>query len=96
MCLAIPGQVVALSEEDPSAAIAEFGGVRRRVNIDLVRDEGIRRGDWILIHVGFALSKIEEAEAREQLRLLALLGEPITPEEDDPTSVMGPLGSPSP
>lgn len=76
MCLAIPGRIVTLNETDPSSAIAEIGGIRRQVNIDLVKEEGIGPGDWILIHVGFAMSRIEESEAREQLRLLALLGEP--------------------
>jgi hydrogenase expression/formation protein HypC len=76
MCLAIPGQVIELAEDDPSAAVAEVGGVRRRINIDLLTDEGLTPGDWVLIHVGFAMIKLGEAEARDQLRLLSLLGEP--------------------
>jgi hydrogenase expression/formation protein HypC len=74
MCLAIPGKVLAL---DPGGhlAMVDVMGVRRRVNIDLVKDEGLGEGDWVLIHVGFALSKVSEAEAQAQLRLLAALGE---------------------
>jgi hydrogenase expression/formation protein HypC len=74
MCLAIPGKVLAL---DPGGhlAMVDVMGVRRRVNIDLVKEEGIGEGDWVLIHVGFALSKVSEQEAQAQLKLLAALGE---------------------
>ncbi|MCM8746584.1 HypC/HybG/HupF family hydrogenase formation chaperone [Thermomicrobium sp. CFH 73360] len=74
MCLAIPGQIVAL-EPETHLALVEVLGVRRRVNVDLVWDEGLREGDWVLIHVGFALSKVSEQEAAAQLRLLEALGE---------------------
>jgi hydrogenase expression/formation protein HypC len=74
MCLAIPGQVVALSEQ-PMLVKVDVGGVRRNVNIGLLEDAAIAPGDWILIHVGFALSKIGEAEARDQLRMLEAMGE---------------------
>jgi len=73
MCLAIPGQVVAMSEQ-PMLVRVDVGGVRRNVNIGLL-DDGVELGDWILIHVGFALSKIGEAEARDQLRMLKAMGE---------------------
>ncbi len=74
MCLAIPGKVLAL---DPGGhlAVVDVMGVRRRVNIDLVKEEGIGEGDWVLIHVGFALSKVSEQEAQAQLKLLVALGE---------------------
>lgn len=74
MCLAIPGRVLAL---DPGGhlAMVDVMGVRRRVNIDLVKEEGLGEGDWVLIHVGFALSKVSEQEAQAQLKLLAALGE---------------------
>lgn len=74
MCLAIPGKVLAL---DPGGHLAtvDVMGVRRRVNIDLVKEDGIAEGDWVLIHVGFALSKVSEQEAEAQLKLLAALGE---------------------
>ncbi|RUL85635.1 HypC/HybG/HupF family hydrogenase formation chaperone [Tautonia sociabilis] len=82
MCLAIPGRIVSLDPDEPGEATAEIGGVRRRVNVDLLREEGVGPGDWILVHVGFALSKVGEEEAREQLRLLAMLGEDGVPEPD--------------
>jgi hydrogenase expression/formation protein HypC len=75
MCLAIPGQIVSLVEDPAHAATVEVVGVRRRVDISLVEPEGIAPGDWVLIHVGFALSKINEADAYDQLRMLAALGE---------------------
>jgi len=75
MCLAIPGQVVGFSEDQPLLARVDVAGVRRNVNIGLLEDEGVAPGDWILIHVGFALSKIGEAEAHDQLRMLRAMGE---------------------
>ncbi len=74
MCLAIPGQVVELSAEQPLLARVDVGGVQRNVNVGLI-DEGVAAGDWILIHVGFALSKIDEAQALDQLRMLRAMGE---------------------
>ncbi len=74
MCLAIPGQVIEMSAQ-PMLAKVDVGGVRRNVNIALLEDASVAPGDWILIHVGFALSKIGEAEARDQLRMLEAMGE---------------------
>ena len=74
MCLAIPGKVTELLEED-SFALVEISGVRRKVNVALLEDEGLKPDDWVLIHVGFAMSKIGAAEAEEQMRLLQMLGE---------------------
>jgi hydrogenase expression/formation protein HypC len=74
MCLAIPGQVIAIGEQ-PMLAKVDVAGVRRNVNIGLLEDAAVVPGDWILIHVGFALAKIGEAEAREQLRMLRAMGE---------------------
>jgi hydrogenase expression/formation protein HypC len=74
MCLAIPGQIVSLGPE-PHLATVEISRVRRKVNIDLLKDDCPLVGDWVLIHVGFAMTKISDAEAVEQLRLLAMLGE---------------------
>lgn len=73
MCLAIPGRIVELADEH--LALVEVSSVRRKVNVDLLRDEPLAIGDWVLIHVGFAMSRISEAQAAEQLRLLAMLGE---------------------
>jgi hydrogenase expression/formation protein HypC len=75
VCLAIPGRIVEFTPDDPHFAVVEVGGVRRKVNVDLVQDGTLATADWVLIHVGFAMSKISEADAEEQMRLLAMLGE---------------------
>jgi hydrogenase expression/formation protein HypC len=74
VCLAIPGQVVAIGPE-PHLATVEVSSVRRKVNIDLLQAEALDIGDWVLIHVGFAMSRISSEAANEQLRLLRMLGE---------------------
>jgi hydrogenase expression/formation protein HypC len=74
MCLAIPGQIVCLGPE-AHLAVVEVSKVRRKVNIDLLKDDSLAVGDWVLIHVGFAMTKISDRDAVEQLRLLAMLGE---------------------
>ena len=75
MCLAIPGKIVEFSKEQPLLAKVDVAGVKRAINIGLLADQPLEEGDWVLIHVGFAMSKISEADAREQLTLLAALGE---------------------
>jgi hydrogenase expression/formation protein HypC len=75
VCLAIPGQVVELVPEQPALVKVDVGGVRRNVNVGLFEPGEIGLGDWVLIHVGFALSRVSESEARDQLRMLAALGE---------------------
>jgi hydrogenase expression/formation protein HypC len=74
VCLAIPGQVVAIGPE-PHLATVEVSSVRRKVNVDLLQAETLAIGDWVLIHVGFAMSRISSEAANEQLRLLRMLGE---------------------
>jgi hydrogenase expression/formation protein HypC len=75
MCLAIPGQIVELLDDDHHYAMVDVSGVRRKINIGLLKNEGTHLGDWVLIHVGFAMSKISEEQAVEQLSLLSMLGE---------------------
>lgn len=75
MCLAIPGRIVQFQGEAHQIATVEISGVRRQVNVDLLRGTPLEVGDWVLIHVGFAMSKISEAQAQEQLQLLTMLGE---------------------
>ena len=75
MCLAIPGKIVELDAHESHLAIVDVVGVRRKVDLGLLQDECMRCGDWVLIHVGFAMSKISEAEAADQMRTLTLLGE---------------------
>jgi hydrogenase expression/formation protein HypC len=77
MCLAIPGQVVELVDDANQLATVDVVGVRRNVNVSLLADDdgGAQVGDWVLIHVGFALSKVDEEEAHATLALLAQMGE---------------------
>jgi hydrogenase expression/formation protein HypC len=75
MCLAIPGKIVELTAEDPSLAVVDVLGVRRKVDLGLLQEDPASTGDWVLIHVGFAMSKIGEADALKQLRMLTELGE---------------------
>jgi hydrogenase expression/formation protein HypC len=75
MCLAIPGQIKEISADQPLLAWVDVGGVQRNVNIGLLDEGQVAAGDWILIHVGFALSKIDEAQAHDQLRMLRAMGE---------------------
>ena len=85
MCLAIPGQVVEILDEENQLAKVDVSGVRRTINISLVSDEEeqIQIGDWVLIHVGFALSKIDEEEAQYTLRALEQIGEAYQQELQD-------------
>src|SRR5215469_7333732 len=75
MCLAIPGKIVELVPGPEQWAVVDVAGLRRRVDISLVAEEGAAPGDWVLIHVGFAMSKIGEAAALEQMQMLEILGE---------------------
>jgi hydrogenase expression/formation protein HypC len=75
MCLAIPGRIVELVEDLPHLAMVEVTGVRRRVDLGLLQDDMPGPGDWVLIHVGFAMSRISESGAEEQMRMLRMLGE---------------------
>jgi len=75
MCLAIPGKVVELVPGSPNLGTVEVVGVRRKVDLGLLVNDMPVPGDWVLIHVGFAMSKISEADALDQMRTLAMLGE---------------------
>jgi hydrogenase expression/formation protein HypC len=76
MCLAIPGRVIELVDEANQIAKVDVVGVRRNINVSLLAGDGddARPGDWVLIHVGFALSKIDEDEALATLALLQRMG----------------------
>jgi hydrogenase expression/formation protein HypC len=80
MCLGIPGQIVEMVDDENHIAKVNVSGVKRNVNIILVRPDGIVPGDWVLIHVGFAMSKIDEAEAHETMKTLQLMGDVYTDE----------------
>jgi hydrogenase expression/formation protein HypC len=75
VCLGIPGEVVELLDANRHLAKVDVAGVRRNINILLLEDEGVAPGDWVLIHVGFAMAKIDEAEAREALETLQQMGQ---------------------
>ena len=75
MCLGIPGRIVEFVDPTRHLAKAEVSGVRRTINVGLVLPDGLDVGDWVLIHVGFALSKIDEAEAERTTQFLIELGE---------------------
>ena len=75
MCLAIPGKIIELLAEDRDLAVVDILGVRRRVDLGLLLDDPPTTGDWVLIHVGFAMSKISEVDALDQLRMLTDIGE---------------------
>ncbi len=76
MCLAIPGQILEVVDEPNRLAKVDVAGVRRNVNIGLLDSdgEGAEVGDWVLIHVGFAISKVDEEEALATRRLLEGMG----------------------
>ena len=75
MCLAIPGKIVEIVDVENRIAKVEVGGVRRNINICMLPANETHVGDYVLIHVGFAMSKVDEHEAEETLRLLKELGE---------------------
>jgi len=72
MCLAIPGKIVEIIDEENHIAKVEVGGVKRNINTGMLDET--RVGEYVLIHVGFAMSKIDEREAEETLRVLQELG----------------------
>ena len=74
MCLGIPGEIIEIAEDRPDLAKVSVSGVKRMINIALLTDDPPVPGDWILIHVGFALSKIDEDEAAAALEFLDSIG----------------------
>jgi hydrogenase expression/formation protein HypC len=75
MCLGIPGQLIEFVDSNDQLARADVSGVTRIINIGLLEDEHLQPGDWVLIHVGFAMSKIDEEEANLALASLKLMGQ---------------------
>ncbi|MBA3527684.1 MAG: HypC/HybG/HupF family hydrogenase formation chaperone [Sphingomonas sp.] len=79
MCLGVPGQIVEIIDRELLLAMAEVSGVRRKVNVTCIVDDAHPLdaciGDWVLIHVGFAMARIDEAEAAETLKVLTAMGE---------------------
>jgi hydrogenase expression/formation protein HypC len=85
MCLAIPVQIAEIVDDERRLAKVDVAGVRRNVNIGLldVDGEGVGPGDWVLIHVGFAISRVDEQEARATRELLERMGEDYERELED-------------
>lgn len=75
MCLGIPGEVVEVGVDRPDLAMVDVSGVKRAINIGLLDEGEVGPGDWVLIHVGFAMSKIDEAEAKAALEFLEGIGQ---------------------
>lgn len=79
MCLGIPGRIVRIEDAARRLAIVDVGGVQRQINIACIVDDGHPVdgcvGAWVLVHVGFAMARIDEREAAETLRILEELGE---------------------
>ncbi len=79
MCLGIPGQITSIVDETKKLALVDVGGVKREVNIACIVDEDHPArscvGDWVLVHVGFAMNRIDEEEAAETLKLMAEMAE---------------------
>ena len=86
MCLGIPGQILEINDPAQLRAKVDVDGVRREVSIALIGldgPDGAKVGDWVLVHVGFAMAKIDEAEARETLDQLKALGDMYEQELSD-------------
>jgi hydrogenase expression/formation protein HypC len=75
MCLGIPGEVIEVLQEQPDLAKVDVSGVRRLINVGLLSDDPPVPGEWVLIHVGFALSKIDEDEAASAMAFLEGIGQ---------------------
>jgi len=82
MCLGIPGQVIETVDAENYLAKVEVSGVRRTISVRLLADTGLELGDWVLVHVGFAMAKIDEGEAQQTLDQLQKMGKEYTDEMD--------------
>ncbi len=89
MCLGIPGQVVEFTDPDQYIAKVDVSGVRRAISVRLLIDDGLEEGDWVLVHVGFAMAKIDEREAQLTLDQLKKLGEGVFEDELDQFKTIG-------
>jgi hydrogenase expression/formation protein HypC len=92
MCLGIPGEVIRISADSPDLAQVEVAGVRRAINIGLLEGQEVAPGEWVLIHVGFAMSKIDEVEARAALEFLESIGQAYRDEVEALRGVTEPTG----
>lgn len=74
MCLGIPGQVVEMTDPEQYLARVAVNGVQRVISVRLLADQGLEDGDWVLVHVGFAMSRIDEIEAQLTLDQVKKMG----------------------
>jgi hydrogenase expression/formation protein HypC len=82
MCLGIPGQVVEIVDADEHLARVDVSGVRRIISVKLLAEQGIAPGDWVLVHVGFGMAKIDEREAQLTLDQVQKMGKDYADEMD--------------
>ena len=82
MCLGIPGQVVEITDPGACLAKVDVNGIRRTISVRLLAAEGLRAGDWVLVHVGFAMAKIDQREADLTLEAVRKMGQAYTDELD--------------
>jgi len=82
MCLAIPAKIIETPDQETGRALVEVVGVKRHIDVGLLQDNPPAIGDWVLVHVGFAMSKISEEQARDQLQMLSMLGEDAAAQEE--------------
>ncbi len=80
MCLGIPGKIVEIVDAEKFIAKADVSGVKRNINVGLLKPDEARVGEWVLIHVGFALSRIDEQEAQETFAFLKGMGQQLDDE----------------
>src|SRR5271156_3495923 len=95
MCLAIPGRIVEISSDNHDSALVDVVGVRRRIDLGLLQDDKPVPGDWVLIHVGFAMSKISEQDAADQMSTLRMGGKIDGPRQEAQESGLEEVGCPA-
>lgn len=82
MCLGIPGQVVEITDTDNFLAKVDVNGIKRVISVRLLADTGLDAGDWVLVHVGFAMAKIDSGEAAQTLEAMKKMGQTYKDEID--------------
>jgi hydrogenase expression/formation protein HypC len=82
MCLGIPGQVVELTDQDAFLAKVDVNGIKRTISVRLLAGTGLAAGDWVLVHVGFAMARIDAREAEQTLAAVQRMGQAYTDELD--------------
>lgn len=81
MCLGIAGQVIEFLPQSPDLARVDVFGAERIINVGLIEKDGLAPGEWVLIHIGFAIAKMSEAEARASIKFLETMAQPFVADE---------------